>query len=176
MREIVGDGMRWRVREVDTTHVPGARAPRCLIFEAEGVVRRVWTYPENWAELNESDLGRLLDVVRPYSHSGAGPEAVTEFTRSLLAQLRIARESNSTLRAEQRELLSSCRATREQMHDAVRLYAATLRRNGVPPERALVLLKAAVQDGLKNACTDEPVAEQVLHEGVEWCIAAYYAA
>jgi hypothetical protein len=40
----------------------------------------------------------------------------------------------------------------------------------------LVLLKEAVQTGLAGACDDEPTAEEVLHEGVEWCIAAYYAA
>jgi hypothetical protein len=168
--------MRWRVREVDTTHVPGARGPRCLIFEADGVVRRVWNYPASWAELSDSDLWRLLDSSLPPTSTTGGPETVTQLTRSLLAELRVVRDANNTLRNERRELLANCGEVRERMHEAVRLYAEALRRDGVPPERALVLLKTAVQDGLKTACTDEPVAEEVLHEGVEWCIAAYYAA
>jgi hypothetical protein len=53
------DGTRWQVREVDAHAVPGARGHRCLLFEGEGVVRRVWNYPADWARLPPSDLVSL---------------------------------------------------------------------------------------------------------------------
>jgi len=53
------DGARWQVREVDARDVPGARGERCLLFEGEGVVRRVWTYPHNWAHLPPEELVSL---------------------------------------------------------------------------------------------------------------------
>ena len=52
-------GARWRVREVDTRAVPGARADSCLLFEAEGVIRRVWNYPRDWSRLSPEDLAAL---------------------------------------------------------------------------------------------------------------------
>ena len=53
------DGARWQVREVDASGVPGARGERCLLFEGEGVVRRVWNYPHNWAHLAAEELASL---------------------------------------------------------------------------------------------------------------------
>ena len=52
-------GARWRIREVDAHAVPGARGDRCLLFEAEGVIRRVWNYPSDWASLPPTDLVSL---------------------------------------------------------------------------------------------------------------------
>jgi hypothetical protein len=45
------------------TNVPGARAVRCLVCENEedGLVRRVWEYPEHWFELADDDLRRLCE-------------------------------------------------------------------------------------------------------------------
>lgn len=53
----------WVIREVDTSHVPGARADRCLICESneEGVIHRVWEYPEHWYELSDEELRRLCE-------------------------------------------------------------------------------------------------------------------
>jgi hypothetical protein len=53
------DGARWQVREVDARAVPGARGARCLLFEAEGVVRRVWDYPADWMRLAPAELVSL---------------------------------------------------------------------------------------------------------------------
>lgn len=58
----VGDpdsGVSWRVREVDATGTPGARGTRCLVFDSEGVARRVWTYPTDWHDLDPAALLRL---------------------------------------------------------------------------------------------------------------------
>jgi hypothetical protein len=49
-------GVRWRVYERHTAAEPGARGPRCLIFDSEAVVRRVWDYPPNWWELSGPEL------------------------------------------------------------------------------------------------------------------------
>ena len=48
----------WRVREGDCP--PGMAAPpgrtRCLIFESESVVRRVWDFPADWRRLAPEEL------------------------------------------------------------------------------------------------------------------------
>jgi len=53
-----GDDM-WTVREMNTEHVPGARGRRCLICESTAIVRRLWNYPEDWANLSDEALLRL---------------------------------------------------------------------------------------------------------------------
>ena len=52
-------GARWWVREVDAHAVPGARRDRCLLFEGEGVIRRVWDYPSDWSHLSQQELASL---------------------------------------------------------------------------------------------------------------------
>ena len=53
-------GGRWSVAEVDAPRVPGARGrARCLVFSGEGVVRRVWDYPDEWYLLGDADLAAL---------------------------------------------------------------------------------------------------------------------
>jgi hypothetical protein len=39
---------KWTVRELDARALPGARGARCLVFENEVLVRRVWDYPAAW--------------------------------------------------------------------------------------------------------------------------------
>jgi hypothetical protein len=53
-------GTLWQVAEVDARDVPGAIAPRCLVFDCQTVCRRYWNYPADWFEL--SDV-RLLDIM-----------------------------------------------------------------------------------------------------------------
>jgi hypothetical protein len=146
-----------------------------LIVEAEGIVRRVWTYPREWDSLSDDALWGVLNVP-PHFELRGDPAAVTELTRTLLEEIRSAAEAGDASRDDRHEARRNCIAARRRMQEAVRLYAESLRREGVPPERALVLLKTAVQSGLTNPCHDETTAEEVLHEGVEWCIEAYYAA
>ena len=54
-----GTGRRWQVREVDARCVPAARGDRCLIFDAESVVRRLWSYPADWRQMPGEELLRL---------------------------------------------------------------------------------------------------------------------
>lgn len=177
MREVIHNGIRWSVREAAATHVPGARGERCLIFESDSVIRRLWSYPVDWNEFEEEQLLEFLDATPSNGHTPIGDSAaVSQSTRSLLGELRRAHELRFGIENQSQARPDECRQAREEMRAAVTAYAENLRHEGVPPERALVLLKDAVQSGLAGTCDDEPVAEQLLHEGVEWCITAYYAA
>jgi hypothetical protein len=59
VRFLDSHGLPWVVSEVRCADVPGARAERCLVFESQYVVRRVWTYPRYWRELDPGELERL---------------------------------------------------------------------------------------------------------------------
>ena len=54
-------GAKWVVSERNTTAVPGARAPRCLVFMSEMAVRRVWAYPAAWRHLSADALLSLSE-------------------------------------------------------------------------------------------------------------------
>ena len=57
-------GIVWRVVECPAAGVPGARGPRCLVFLADGIARRVWTYPPDWRLLSPVELEALTVVHR----------------------------------------------------------------------------------------------------------------
>ena len=193
-RELTRDDMTWRVREADTSDCPGARAAKCLIFDGDGIVRRAWSYPENWAELDDETLWSLLETPRPKpldpspaarqesAAEGTHP-AVAEATancarsRSLLVELSMFRAANRAASPEPRSLIGDCWRVRRAMRDAIEAYARSLRSSGVAPEHALVRIKAALKDGIgaAEAC-EEPAAEELVGDGVAWGIAAYYAA
>jgi hypothetical protein len=47
----------WSVRECRCDgRIPGARGSSCLVFETDGVTRRVWQYPEHWQQLTNAEL------------------------------------------------------------------------------------------------------------------------
>lgn len=56
---IDAEGMRWQVTERDCRTVPGAPGPRCLVFMTDGVLRRVWDYPDEWRALSGDGLSAL---------------------------------------------------------------------------------------------------------------------
>lgn len=99
---------------------------------------------------------------------------IAELTHSLLDELVRMRDGPYDLFPDRDQIQLHCDQARLEMRTVVEEYVRTLRAEGVPPERALVLLKEAVQSGLSGRCSDEPVAEALLHDGVEWCITAYY--
>lgn len=53
------DGATATVREAAVPNAPWARGPRCLLFECEGAVRRVWQYPADWHEASDAALDAL---------------------------------------------------------------------------------------------------------------------
>ena len=54
-------GNDWRVFERDARRVPGASGERCLYFDADGIVRRVWSYPDDWHALSPHELLELME-------------------------------------------------------------------------------------------------------------------
>jgi hypothetical protein len=175
MRQFFRDGIRWSVREIDSSRSPGSRRDTCLIFECDGIVRRVWDYAESWPGFSDEALWSLVDAPRLAGASIAeDARIVADKTRSLLAQLNAARQVNRALRGDPRELLERCDALRACMHAAIARYAEGLRAGGVPPERAVILMKSALSSGLGGS--DDSAAEQLLHEAVDRGIDAYYAA
>jgi len=50
------DGIEWTISERDARMVPGARGPRCLIFQSDEAVRRIWEYPAGWRDLLNPSL------------------------------------------------------------------------------------------------------------------------
>ncbi|MGZ8376657.1 MAG: hypothetical protein ACXW05_18590 [Gemmatirosa sp.] len=56
-----GTGDEWLVFERDARRIPGTRGPRCLFFDGEGIVRRVWHYPPDWPTLPAAALLALMD-------------------------------------------------------------------------------------------------------------------
>jgi hypothetical protein len=188
MRELFREGVRWSVHEASAARTPGAQAYRCLIFDSEGIVRRLWTFPENWDQLGDKEILRLLDAptpahgVRAILPSGPHPTVIAAIAahvhaQELVAELMAVRDTNRALVEERRILLESCRKGREEMRAAVEQYVRTLKRGGVPPERTVALLKTAIEAGLGGLASRElPGNEDLIGAGVLWGIEAYYAA
>jgi hypothetical protein len=61
----------------------------------------------------------------------------------------------------------------DELRAAIYAYARQLRREGVPPERALVAIKTLVYEGLSTLRPSD-AEERRLSLAVRWCIAAYY--
>jgi hypothetical protein len=195
MRDLFFDGVEWHVREISATGVPGSPGERCLVFDSEMSVRRVWDYPASWNELSDDDLWRLASIGRasaardaiadmsagfvPGSGSHPAVIAATQAaarSSALLAELSIMRQANRALRDEREALLQGCRQTRDELRQAIQTYAALLRRDGVPPERALLLIKSAMKTGLEASDCGDVEANRLVVEGVSWGIHAYFAA
>jgi len=190
MRELFREGTRWTVHEASAAQTPGARAYRCLIFDSEGIVRRLWAFPEQWTDLSDEQILALLEAPTPAQgvpviRDGAAPSHVTvvaahaasAHAHLLVEAFEAVRDANRALSAERQVLLESCRQGRTEMRAAVHRYVTTLKRGGVPPERAVALLKTAIEDGLGGPLGRElPGNEELIGQGVRWGIEAYYAA
>ncbi len=177
--------------EIDTRATPGSKGPRCLVFDSDAVVRRIWQYPENWRELSDAALASLIDRVEtapPATESipparvniprpcATGQECVQR-TRALLAEVAVLRSANHALRSDREMRLAECHRQRAAMRTAIEDYALALRTSGVPPERALVLLKSAMREGMDDTVDpDEQERDEIVRDGVAWAIEAYYAA
>ena len=184
MRVLIHEGVEWHVREVDAGSIPGSRSPRCLIFDSEGIVRRVWEYPDAWTELSDDALWGIHQNAasipsRPGSGSHPAVAAATESavrSRLLLSELGLSYEAHRTLRDERESLLTSCQHSREAMRVAVGAYAGVLKSLDVSPERAVLLIKSALKVGIDATNSSDPDAERLFREGVTWGIEAYFAA
>jgi len=180
------------VREVSAAHVPGPHGGRCLIFDSDMTVRRVWDYPAAWMTLADDDLWHLA-TINPgtpavsidasigapsrVGHPALIAAAETAARASaLLTEIAIMREANRALRGERDAMLEQCRRSRDEMRVAVQTYAGLLRRDGVAPERALLLIKTALKTGIEATTCGEVEANRLVGDGVTWGIDAFYAA
>ena len=191
MKDLQHHGVAWHVREMDTTSVPGARAERCLVFDSEGVVRRAWSFPEGWDELDDESIWALLERELPAprkrppavarstrrgDHLGVVTAvSIAASTRSFFSKLADGREpSESTVQIDPSRS-SAFRQCRGEVGAAVANYTGTLKERGLSPERAIVLVKTAVQEGLDQVpeATDH-VCKDLREVAVGWCIDTYY--
>ncbi len=189
MRQLEHHGAQWRVREVDATRIPGARGRRCLIFDSDGIVRRVWAYPDTWDGLDDDGVWNLLDgqipsaVAPPACERRAFPRADYRDVVEATAAVARARANQAAIPAttiadsERARGNPSVFETVKAMRGAIRAYAGTLKRESASPEHALVLVKSAIEEGLGGPSgRDEPGAEDLMADAVVCCIEAYYAA
>jgi hypothetical protein len=171
--------------------VPGSRGARCLIFDSDSIVRRLWSFPDAWWDLSDEALSELLEGAPgevPASDTWMSGRAVVHptidaasdlagTTRALMADFLRLRETTQLLRRENSDLLAECRRQRTEMKRSVEVFAATMRARGVTPEQAIVQIKGAVANGLAGTIQwDDPEAATMVRDAVAWGIAAYYAA
>jgi hypothetical protein len=65
MRRLVdAHGREWHVFERSSGDVFPGPGRSSLIFDTEGLVRRLWHYPASWATLSDPDLLGLMDTTR----------------------------------------------------------------------------------------------------------------
>ena len=63
MRHLVDPhGREWHVYERGSSGDAPLSARSSLVFDAEGIVRRLWQYPSGWAELPDDALLGLMDA------------------------------------------------------------------------------------------------------------------
>ena len=65
MRHLVdADGREWRIYERLTRDSSPGAAGSSLVFDTDGIVRRLWRYPPSWSALPDAELLRLMDSLR----------------------------------------------------------------------------------------------------------------
>jgi hypothetical protein len=180
------------VRELDASRVPGARADRCLLFETDGVFRRAWTYPSDWAALTDDELVVVMESrdaaygfrfdaapLSPVARALLGQSnVVMARARTLLAMVTVARATARALFAEQRTQLDRCRRARLDMRAAIETYATTLLHAGVAQDEAVNLVARATRSGLADGPTaiGDSEADRLFHDAADWCRQIYAVA
>ena len=86
--------------------------------------------------------------------------------------IRIRRQCQSTVDASG-ELLAHATECQERLRESLTTYVAALRVGDVPPERAIVMVKATV---LQSEPMPDKHYRHVVEEAVTWAVDAYYAA
>ena len=132
-------------------------------------------------------LGRVLSSVLAPNGSAADSAdspalyaisaAVAAVARSRMLADRAAmlKATGQALRAEHEASLAECRRSAAELREAVIAYTRELRGAGVPPDRALEMVKEALRSEV-NGFRPPPDARRDLEDATEWCLQAYYAA
>jgi hypothetical protein len=63
VRQLIADEQLWTVHEVASPQFD-RRGGIHLVFESEGVMRRIRSYPANWFDLSDAELYALTDRIR----------------------------------------------------------------------------------------------------------------
>ena len=181
-RSFVVAGELWSVSERDAERVPGARAPTCLVFESQGAVRRAWSFPANWRDMDDSALWRLSELT---ASTSARMDALQRaFITSIIAQntagaviaaLRGALEENRALREQRKSIIQLCRAARQESHDIVAEYARQERAAGKSATDVLKNLDATLR---KTAfvMNDPQRTARLASDVARWCDEGFQAA
>ena len=181
-RGIIVEGELWTVSERDARDVPGARAPMCLVFESPEAVRRSWSFPRNWRDMDDRALWRLSELTA--SSSSVMDALQTAFISSIVAQ-----ETASVLiaavkgvLAEQRELRDQlkrtvlrCRAARRETHGIVASYARDERAAGKSVADVWNSLDAPLQH-TAFVVSDPKRADRLASDVARWCDEEFDAA
>jgi hypothetical protein len=65
MRHLVdAEGREWRIYERTTRDSSPGAGRSSLVFDTDGIVRRLWRYPSSWSALPDAELLRLMDMGR----------------------------------------------------------------------------------------------------------------
>ena len=172
----------WSVSERDATGVPGARAATCLIFESQSAVRRSWSFPPNWREMDDSALWRLSELTT--SRSTLMDALQTIFITSIIAQrtataliarIKGIRAENRTLRLERKIIVRRCRAAREQTRHGVANYA----REGRAAGKSEADILSSLVDPLEHTAfvvSDPQRSARLASDVARWCDEEFSAA
>lgn len=114
----------------------------------------------------ESEEKRRALMQRLAAASVAAREATERYVE-------IRRECELTVE-KTREMLAASDELRAHLRTVVSSYVSLLRRDGVPPERMLVLVKNAVESA--HADLDARGRRAIMDEMVRWAVDAYFAA
>jgi DNA-binding response OmpR family regulator len=132
-------------------------------------------------------LGRVLAsaLTTDATIGGAGVSAAQYAVTAAVAAVARARTlaertaelktTSYALRAEHESLLAECRRSAAELREAVIAYTRELRAAGVPPDRALEMVKDALRSEVSGS-VPVPDLGGDLDDATEWCLQAYYAA
>jgi hypothetical protein len=64
MRHLVDtQGREWQVYERTASDFSPVAGRRSLIFDTDGIVRRLWRYPTTWAAMSDEELLGLMETL-----------------------------------------------------------------------------------------------------------------
>jgi DNA-binding response OmpR family regulator len=125
--------------------------------------------------LTHARSGGVADASSPGLDAVTAAVAAVARARVLASRSAMISSESQILRAEHDAALANCRRSQAELREAVIAYTRELRAAGLPPDRTLEKVKAALRSDVNGFRLPEEV-ERDLDDAVEWCLQAYYAA
>lgn len=120
----------------------------------------------------------MTDASGNSAHGAEGHALMTRLAAATIAAheateryVEIRRQCDLSL-GEVRKVVAASKELREQLRAVVSSYVSMLRRDGVPPERVVVLVKGAVES--TRGEVDPQSRHAILDEVVGWAVNAYF--